>query len=874
MFFIIILISIAILNINFFAENKPYSHDIDKKLSQYTLGNYRTDNGLPSNILNNIHQSKDGYIWITSYSGLIRFDGSIFTAFNKQNTDVFEMDSFSVFAEDENGRLLIGTYGKGVYTYKNGVFAKLGSEKFNEIIESILVDKNGDIWISTRASGLYIFKDGLYKKMFEGVEKFNDVVKTMLQTKDGKIYFGTGKDGVFSYQNDSLLPIYENNKLIGNTVNSMNYDKSGILWIGTTDGLYSYKEKKINEIRKLKGQYITKIIKDDLDNLWISAMFGIFRKTEHSKWDSLKIKSKVANFSDIIVDNEGTMWFTTYREGLFYLKDSKITNYSSADGIIGGINTALELKNNIFLIGTRAGYLYTVDNSGVKPFKTKTSLIDNYIMHIFKDSKDNLLISSTKGILKISPKNIETWLTDDIGLGKIFTRMVFEDSQKNLWIGTNRKGLIKLSTDNKYIVFDRLSGLGNNMIMSITEDKIGNILIGTAGAGLNIITKEGEIKILSSKNGFPSDTVFYSYIDKEGTIWLTTTEGLIRYKNNDFFTFSKDNGFPANTVFKVLEDSAGDFWITAQSSLIRISKKSLNKYVDDNSIQLDYKIYNKHSGIKEPEFSTVASVIEAKNKSLWFTTTNVLLKIEPDKLPINKIIPPVYIESMLIDKKKVNLNETIILEPHTNRITINYTALHYFAPEKIKFKYKLEGYENDWVEVGNIRSVSYTNLSFGHYTFRVIASNNDGFWNEKGAKLSFNIKPFWYETISFHVLAILFLLGFIFLVFKLRVKQLTKRQAELEYIVKERTADILNQKEKINEKNKKLSDYITELKVLRGIVPICASCKKIRDTSGQWNHIETYIEKHSEAQFSHGICKDCEEKLYGDQDWYKKRGKK
>ncbi len=885
---IFVFITLQISVVNYAAQNLPYKLDPDKKFSQYILENYRTDSGLPSNILRNIHHAKNGYIWISSYDGLVRFDGTKFTVFNSQNTEIFKIDGFSVFAEDQNDRLLIGTFGNGVYTYKNGIFEKLGSKEFDEIIESILIDKDENIWIGTRNSGLYIFKDGLYKKMFEDSDKINSSVITMLQKENGEIYFGTSKEGVFSYKNGILNAIPENHKLMEKTIHSIAYNDSGILWIGTIRGLYKFDGKQLIFIEALSNQYITKLYNDASNNLFISSRKGIYRKTTRLEWQNLTIELNISNSNDFVFDHEGNMWITSFREGLFSLKDSKITSYSASDGIKGGINAVIELQDNRFLIGSRSGNLYTADSTGVKPFKIKNSLSDGYLTHIVKDSRDNILISTTEGILKITPDGTEIWLTKKIGLGKIFVRLVFEDSQHNLWIGTNRKGLIKLLTDGSHVIYDKSDGLKGNMILSIAEDKNKSIIIGTAGGGLSFITKENRIKNFTKKSGFPTNTTFYTYIDKTGTKWIASNTGLIRFKDNTFFTFSKKNGFPANTVYKILEDNNEDFWITSNSEIIRVSRRSLDEFATNKITNLEYKTYGKLSGIKQAEFTTVSNILKAKNGSLWFASTTILISIETEKLPFNKIEPPVFIEGMRADNIKVNINRKIMLSPETNRITLDYTALHYFAPSKVHFKYKLEGYENNWIETGNKRSVSYTNLSYGDYTFNVIACNNDGVWNKEGARLSFTVKRFWYETFLFKVLVTLLVLGFIFILYKIRVKQLERSRTKLEQIVKERTADVVKQKEEIqtqavklkasvkeiNEKNKTLSDYITELKVLRGIVPICSSCKKIRDSDGHWDHIESYIESRSEAQFSHGICKECEVKLYGDQEWYKKRGNK
>jgi len=274
------------------------------------------------------------------------------------------------------------------------------------------------------------------------------------------------------------------------------------------------------------------------------------------------------------------------------------------------------------------------------------------------------------------------------------------------------------------------------------------------------------------------------------------------------------------------------------------ASNELEDYAEGKIKTISSRVYTVEDGMKTGECfgQWQPAGWKAHDGSLWFATRKGAVQIDPKSFQRNELPPPVLIESVVIDQETVAGNQHITLSPGKDKIEFHYTALSFVVPERVLFRYKLEGYDHDWVDAGTRRIAYYTNLSPGEYRFRVRACNNDGLWNQTGASVAFELKPYFYQSLWFYGLVLVAIGGAGFGIYRLRVWQLLTREKELKLSV---------------------DDALARIKVLNGLIPICASCKKIRDDKGYWNQLENYIHEHSEATFSHGVCPECAEKLYG-----------
>jgi ligand-binding sensor domain-containing protein/signal transduction histidine kinase len=800
-FFILFLLLTSVLGI---CQTPTYYLNPNKNLSQYNFSHWTTENGLPSNSLLHVFQTSDGYLWISGYSGLIRFDGNKFTIFNTANTDVFESNIIRNLAEDSKGNLWMTTQGSGLVSYRNGKFTAYGKDKnMMNLYRALLIDNKDRVWSASPGHGWFYLEKGIfhfldYKKSLSNIE-----VRSIVQGKNGTIWFATLGEGLFKYENGVLQSLTLPEGLNKEWIYSLFADKENSLWIGTSSGVYYYDGNNFQHILTEIKSTVNDIMKDHFENMWIGTINGLYRKNIiNNKLECLTTENGLTNnfVIDFLFDFEGNFWMTQYKGGLTRIRDGKFTNYSYAGGLPEKVvNTICEVDSSTYLVGFDNGSLIKIENGNILPFKVKTDISGDRIRDIMNDSGKNTWISTYKGLLKIEPSGKEILYSEKDGFLSSKIRLTLEDSKGNIWIGTRNSGIVRIDKNKKLKVFDVTAGLNSNLIMTIKEDGNNNIWVGTSEGigGLNMITPTDEIKKFTAVDGFDSDIIFNIYIDKEGLIWVATNNGLWLYRQNKFFCFTSKNGLLDNSPYDVVEDDYRFLWLPYSEGVMKVSKKELIEYSEGKKGKVNCALYNKYDGMKQSECNPTAQVLKCSSGKLFFPTLDGIAIIDPLNVMYNNYIPPVIIETLKVDNQFVDIADVSVFSPGNKRYTFSYTALCLYEAEKVKFRYRLKGFESEWNETDNIRSVSYTNLPHGQYKFQVTACNNDLIWNEKGTEYSFIIKPRFIETVWFYLIVGIIFITITYLFYRFRVSQLETQKKDLEQVIKIRTREIQEKNEKL-----------------------------------------------------------------------------
>jgi streptogramin lyase len=412
----------------------------------------------------------------------------------------------------------------------------------------------------------------------------------------------------------------------------------------------------------------------------------------------------------------------------------------------------------------------------------------------------------------------------------------------SIWVGTSLEGLARIQQDT-ITVFTIQEGLSSNEIRALAEDRDGALWIGTKSNGLSCF-KDGAFTLFSMKNGLPNNSIQCLYIDQEDALWIGTRKGLCRRKDGVFACYSVKQGLFANHIYGLVEDSRGYLWMGCGKGIFHVSLQQLHDFAAGKIAAFDATQYGREYGIS----GSVAVghnpvVLRTLDNRIWFATLEGLVVVDPASLSTNRIPPPVHLEEMTIDQRSYLVGQPADAPAGNGDMTFRYTALSFEAPERIQFKYKLEDFDSDWRDAGTRRIAYYTNVPPGSYRFQVIACNKDGIWNETGADFALRLAPHFHQTYWFYGLVALLVALAGAATQRLHMVQLKRRERELAA---------------------RVHDALAQIKVLKGLLPICASCKKIRDDTGYWQQMESYIREHSEVEFSHGICPDCMRKLYPD----------
>jgi signal transduction histidine kinase len=339
-------------------------------------------------------------------------------------------------------------------------------------------------------------------------------------------------------------------------------------------------------------------------------------------------------------------------------------------------------------------------------------------------------------------------------------------------------------------------------------DRNRRLWVGTT-YGLNIFSN-GQFTPVTPKTGSLNDVVRAIYEDKDETLWIAGGRGLSRFKDGRLTSFDMKSGLLNSAAFAILEDDNNNLWITSHKGIFRVNKQQLNDFADGKIESVSPQIYSTADGLRSNECNPGSpAAFRTSDGRLWFANVKGLSMIDPNNIRLNTLRPPVAIESVTIDEKSFSAREKVEVAPGAGDLEFQFTALSFVAPRMVKFKYRLDGFDRDWVEAGTSRTAHYTNIPPGNYRFHVIASNNDGVWNEAGATFEFYLRPHFYQTYAFYaVIALSFLLMGLML-HRLRVRTLENRKTELEGLVDGRTRDLLETTYKLETVNRRQSDLVS-----------------------------------------------------------------
>lgn len=830
------------------AISLSFALDPQKAISQYTHLNWQTDDGLPQNAVQCIYQTRDGFLWLGTQEGLVRFDGVTFSIYDRANTPEINHNSIQSITQTADGSLWIGTQG-GLTRFIHGKFISFTTANglVNNNIYDLYEDPQQNLWIATLGGGVSVWNNGKFKtfSMKDGLA--SNLTTCVTGAKDGSVYIGT-TGGVSKYFQGKFSTIKTAEGLASNNVLSLYLDSTNVLWVGTNAGVRRWRN----------GTWTTFTTNDGLSNNHIRS---------------------------ILVDDNGNVWMGTEGGGLNRMWKSRISSYSTNDGLLdGNVWCVFEDKDRNLWVGTIGGGLHCFRDSKILMYGEKEGLSQDNTRAIYQTRDGVIWIASdNRGLTRFKDGVLTSW-TSKFPQATLAARAFTEGTDGSFWVGTYGSGLCRLNND-RWTIYTTKDGLANDRILGLTTTRDNALWIGTRGGGISIF-QQGMFRTYSTKDGLLSNEVRIILEGHDGSIWIGTNSGLNRFKDDTFTSYTtadglsynliyslfedkdstlwigtyggglnrlKDGRFTAyttrqgmydNTVFQILEDTQQNFWLTCNRGVYRVSKQELNDFAQNKISRVNCSVFGTVDGLRSLKCngSCQPAGIRSADGRLWIPTLKGVAIIDPNHLTQSKSLPPVFLERMLFDRHTVDMDSLMLIGPGTGELEFHYTALNYSAPKQINFKFMLMGYDQDWADVGTRRVAYYTNIPPGEYTFQVIASNEHDVWNWQGAKVQLQILPHFYQSYWFRGLVILFLGVLIFGLHRYRVWRLLVRERMLKAYVTEAMAKI---------------------KVLNGLIPICASCKKIRDDKGYWNQLEEYINEHSEATFSHGVCPDCAEKLYG-----------
>ena len=753
-----------------------------KVLGRYRQYVWQDSHGLPVNTINDIVRTRDGYLWLATDDGAVRFDGVRFTVFDATTTPEMSSIQIRVLEEDHAGHLWMGTLGGGLIRRTGDRFTRYTTKEglSDDYVVSLLQDRAGNLWIGTLGGGLNLLRDGRFVAYTTKDGLPANSVLALAEDAAGDLWIGTSH-GLSRLKDGRFTTYTTRNGLPGNVVAALCWSRSGDLWVGTDgNGLSRFRDGRFTVYGRPNGlmsNRVSSLYEDRENALWIGTEGGgLFRYRDgrfaaFTMWEGLP-----SNFvRRIYEDPDGDLWLGTEGGGVSQFREGPFGVYTETDGLANdnAITVFEDAAGNVW-VGTFAG-LNRYKDGVFTTYTTQDGLPYNLIVAISATSDGSLWMGSVegRGLCRFKDGRFTTYTTTE-GLSSNNVYVVLGDRAGNLWAGTTDGGL-NLFRHGQFTAYTTRDGLANNDVRSLYEDRAGNVWIGTSG-GLSRF-RDGRFTTWTTKDGLPAGRPVSLYSDHTGTLWMGTWgQGLIRFKDGVFTTIRTEDGLYDNVAHQILEDDDGNLWMGSDKGIYRASLEELNEFAEGRRAKITSVAYGVADGMLSRECNGgKPGGWKTRDGRLWFATIKGVVVVDPRRR--NWKPPRVAIERVLLDRQPFAADQVIRMRPGQDNLEIQYTDLSWSRPQQVTFKYRLAGLDRDWVDAGTRRTAYYSHVPPGNYTFRVIADNGESIWNTEGQSFRVIVLPPFYRTSWFLTLALFGMAGLVGLVWRRRVSQLQRAHA-------------------------------------------------------------------------------------------------
>jgi ligand-binding sensor domain-containing protein/signal transduction histidine kinase len=757
--------------------------DPAKAITQYVHSVWRTDEGLPENSVTKILETSDGYLWVGTQAGVARFDGVRFTVFDHTNTPALHDDWIDDLVEDRDGTLWIATSNGGVTSFREGVFTHLDAIGERGGL-ALAADADGSVWIGGYG-GLSHLSNGKVVKSYTTADGLSgDLVRSIVADKDGSLWIGT-PGGLNRLADGKIAKFSTADGLAGKDITSVRLGTDGALWVITQNAELTH---RIDghflpwTMQGVSGADVTDINEDRDGNLWFASSSQGLLRVNGQQVAHITAKDGLSGdqVKTLYEDREGNEWVGTTEGGLDRFRDGSFTTWATEEGLAADQTYAVTEDHAGDIWVTTGSGLNQLHANHVRVFTTADGLPGNSTWAIREDHEQNLWVGTSKsGVVRMVDGHVALVLSPQDGIPPYLVSSVVEDSARQLWISTTGGGLVRYANGHA-TAYSRPNGLLTNFLFALAEGAKGTLWIGTSD-GLESI-QDGRFTSYPG-SGLAHAAVYTLYVDTRGVVWVGTLgRGLFRFENDHFTRYTTHQGLPDDSINNILEDAQANLWIGSNKGIFRITRSDLDAVAAGTSRTVEPIVFGKADGMKSSETNsgTQPAGWRARDGKLWFPTIRGVTMVDPARLSLSDKQGPARVEQMRADDVAINLAVPVRLTPGTRRLEIRYTAPNLSAPERIRFRYRLDGYDTQWIAGGSQRVAQYTNLSPGHYTFRVAARAETGSWSAQEATLGFDLNPQFYQTGWFRLLCVVVGILLMWIAYRLRVGWLHARAAVLE----------------------------------------------------------------------------------------------
>jgi PAS domain S-box-containing protein len=780
--------------------------DPTRAVSQYLHDSWGAERGWPGGSITAIAQTSDGYLWIGTDKGLVRFDGLNFHQFERAHPDPIWIGPVRTLVGDASDNLWIMLQNTLVFRYQNGNFELIRGETENGTT-AMARGTSGAALLSSLAEGTLTYSDNRFRSLssaavltdaarvanseapdqratpfswFDRLAAPTSVVISMAQTDDGKIWLGTEHQGLFYLQQGRVSRV--SNGRVDTKINCLLPLQNSELWVGTAKGVLRWSGTKLTLAgvpSSLLNLDVLSILRDRDSNIWVGTSRGLFRYNANGL-SFLSTHETSGPVAALFEDREGNIWIGSTR-GLERLRDSAFVTYSLPNlksQSMGPVH--VDSGGRTWIAPIQGGLRWLKEGkSGVV---TADGIANDVVYSIAGTGQDDVWVGRQQGgltHLRYSGNSFtaKTYTqADHLAQNSVYA--VYRSRKGSVWSGTLIRGVSELKNGH-FTNYTTTDGLAANTISSIAEGPDGTMWFGTP-KGVSAMSQKGW-RTYTGNDGLPSEGVNCLLHDPTGILWIGTAEGLAYLSDEQVHV---PRGAPESLrapIFGIEADKNGWLWVATSDHVLRVPRDKLLRGVVTAA---DVREYGQADGLESTEgVKRSRSLVSDSAGRIWFSLSRGLSVVNPSQITDNSVPALPHIETITADNNTANLAASVRIPPSPRRITFEYTGLSLAVPGRIRFRYFLEGFDSSWSQPVATREAVYTNLGPGSYRFRLVASNSEGLWNGPETAIALNVAPAYYQTYRFRLLCISVLIALLWALYRWRVHRLKGQEKRLRDVV-------------------------------------------------------------------------------------------
>jgi signal transduction histidine kinase/ligand-binding sensor domain-containing protein len=749
--------------------------DPQRAPSQYVVT--RWDAGpLPGHAVHALLQTRDRYLWLGTSAGLARFDGARFVVFNARNAKSFGDGGVTRLAEGRDGLLYLGTTTGAVLQYEQGAFSRL-PVLGGVAVRSLFPARDGSLWISIPGEPVHRWHQGKAVSLFRDLG--GEVPAAMVQDAAGAIWMGSWREGLIRVQGGAVT----RHPVLRDTIQALHLDGAGRFWIGTPHGLYRLEGQTLRHFTRRDGlshENVSALLEDHDGNLWIGTAGGGLNRLQAGRFTSFTTREGLSDddVRCLLEDGEGNLWVGT-ADGLTSLRDGRFVTHGLLEGLKDpAVPSVAGAADGSVWIGTTSAGLARLRNGEVAHFPLPRDIGKDAVLVLFASRDGGLWISVENGRVFHLKDGVMTEHTP-VGVPNTWrVSSITEDDEGPLFFVSGFGQLARIRNRRLTSLHRDAPRLG--YAHCLYRDAHGTLWMGTPRGLVRV--RGTEYKLFTTRDGLPHDRVRWVTGEPDGSLWVATIGGLAYIKNNMVNRVTLDEGLPENYLRVVLDDGLGHLWIASTGHLFRLEKRDLADLFAGRHTSVSPVLFDTSDGLRTTETLLSNSPgFRSADGRLWFATARGVSVVDPARIRTDDPAPQATIESTRVDGavRAAPDGTTAEYPPGRGEVAIEYTALSFGAASRVRFRHRLQGLDETWVDADRVRGAYYSNLPPGTYRFLVMASNRDGVWNGSPASVGFTIRPPFYRRPVFYAACAALLIGLAAAGYRFRVGQMRARYAAL-----------------------------------------------------------------------------------------------